>query len=105
MKKILSTVLERTAAGRLEWREAAAVSGYLVSFSHSALILRRGTSGNPSWSLEAINEFGDAVGHLTPHDSESAGKLEKLGEIVERKSQRVDETLDDIFRGLEGGQN
>jgi hypothetical protein len=62
-RQLISQLLEKTADGRLEWRETGEPNTFQVSFSNYSVLLSMGQTvpGGPVYRLQLLNSEGRAV--------------------------------------------
>lgn len=109
-KRLIERLIERTDAGKIEWKEAAD-GGFQVSFAQNSINLRtmKGRNGT-LYILSLLNAVGEVADSFNDEDLDADGdgpgstwfsKLKQLYNQAQRQVRGADKVLNEILSELD----
>ena len=93
--QVYAGLLAKTRLGEIEWREAPGDNQYIASLGNSSITVEN--SASAEIIVRVFNSSGDEVNTYILENDEASNAL---FELARSQVLGVDETLDDLLRGL-----
>ncbi len=105
LESLLKRLLEKTEKGELQWESTASRNTFLVVVKDSAITINRlySATNNNYYEFAFRNEYGDVTDVVIISKYDNAAQLdkaEKIYDLAQKQSQRINETLDHLLEQL-----
>jgi hypothetical protein len=102
LKKMASKALAQTKAGTLRWESGTDAGDYKIDFARSSILV---WNQQNDYGFVVRNANGETVGYLATTEKNPRVERQFLKEIYEAvvsTTIQLDETVDDVLKGLDG---
>lgn len=101
--KMLFKAKESTEKGLIVWKTTSEEDEFKVNFEKSSIVVwSQYQKDKKVYGFLVFNHFGTIVGRIVSSEDGYENELKELYEIIYSKVFAIDETISDVFEGLDG---